>query len=303
MSDGKWLDVDGRAIRISHLDKVLFPKSAFRKRDVLNYYRLVAPWILPHLQGRPLTLKRFPDGIDEPHFFAKRCPSNRPDWIPVIEREDLRYCGVDSLAALIWVVNLAGLELHVPLSRLPELARPDLLVFDLDPGPGAGLLECAEVAFRLKKRLFDDGFDALIKTSGSKGLQLYVRTDRAFADFDELRDYSRSLAVELESARPGQIVSSQKKELRPGKVLIDWSQNSPHKTTVCVYSLRAVDPPRVSAPVSWDELAQALSERDERGLRISPRQMIERLRARGDLFAPLLERAREKSLVARRFAG
>ncbi len=255
------VEIDGRTLSLSNLDKPMYPEAGFAKGHVIDYYTRVSPALLPHLERRPLTLKRYPNGVEGEFFYEKRCPSHAPSWVKKARMIDIDFCRCDDLPTLVWLANLADLELHPSLSKLPEVERPTLMAFDLDPGEGTGLAECCEVALILREALGNLGLDCFAKTSGSKGIQVYVPLNTDGMDYDHgTKRLSNALARHLESQHPKLIVSSQKKELRRGKVLIDWSQNDEHKTTVCVYSLRARERPTVSAPVTWDELPDVETE-------------------------------------------
>jgi bifunctional non-homologous end joining protein LigD len=244
---------------------------------------------LPHLRDRPLTLKRYPNGVDQPYFYEKRCPKHRPPWVTTAEADGIQFCLVNDLASLVWLANLADLELHVPLARAKSYRQPDMVVFDLDPGAPAGLLQCCEVGLLLRG-LFDSlGLRCFAKTSGSKGLQVYLPLNRPGVTYDDTKPFARAVAEVLEREQPDRIVSNMKKSLRPGKVLVDWSQNDPHKTTVCVYSLRAKERPTVSTPVAWEEVEACAKSGDAERLSFDSAAVLRRLEARGDLFAPVLE--------------
>ncbi|HET9752746.1 MAG TPA: non-homologous end-joining DNA ligase [Myxococcales bacterium] len=283
----------GRRLALSNLDKVLYPKAGFTKAQVIDYYLRAAPAVLPHLRDRPLTLKRYPNGVDAPFFYEKNAPSHRPPWVKTAkvwsehnEREMLFVLAQD-VATLAWAANLADLELHVPLHRHRNLDRPDSVVFDLDPGAPADLVQCCEVGLILRDAFERLGLQALAKVSGSKGLQLYVPLNTP-TSYEETKPFARAVADGLAAQRPGLVVSNMKKSLRAGKVLVDWSQNDPHKTTVCVYSLRARERPTVSMPVSWPEVERCLAQRDPSLLSFESSAALERIEERGDLFAPLL---------------
>jgi bifunctional non-homologous end joining protein LigD len=286
--------VDGRQLKLSNLEKVLYPEAGFTKGQVIDYYTRIAPVLLPHLRERPLTLKRYPEGVEAEFFYEKQCPKHRPDWVataPVWSEHNQRtidFCLVNDRATLVWVANLASLELHTALHRAPETSRPDMMVFDLDPGEPAALAECAEVALWLREALDGLGLSSVVKTSGSKGLQLYVPLNTPVT-YDETKGFSRALAQVLERAHPKQVTSNMAKELRRGKVFIDWSQNDEHKTTVCVYSLRAMPEPTVSTPVTWDEVEAAAAAGDPAALRFTADQVVDRVERNGDLFAPVAE--------------
>jgi bifunctional non-homologous end joining protein LigD len=268
----------------------MYPEVGFTKGHVIDYYTRIAPVLLPHLEDRPLTLKRYPNGVDGGHFYEKQCPSHRPDWVrsePVeLSSKTINFCICDELATLVWLANLADLELHPSLSKVPDVERPTLMAFDLDPGPGTGLAECCEVALLLRDALARLELDCFPKTSGSKGLQIYVPLNVEGVDYDHgTKLISNALARHLESEHPKLIVSQQKKELRKNKVLIDWSQNDEHKTTVSVYSLRARERPTVSTPLSWDEVEAG----DADALVFETDDVLARVEELGDLFAPVLE--------------
>jgi len=246
--------------------------------------------LLPHLRDRPLTLKRYPNGVEGGHFYEKQCPSHRPDWVrsePVdLSSKTIQFCVCDDLPTLVWLANLADLELHPSLSKVPEVERPTVMAFDLDPGPGTGLPECCEVALILREALAQLGLECFPKTSGSKGIQVYVPLNVDDVDYDHgTKLLSNALARHLESAHPKLIVSTQKKELRKNKVLIDWSQNDEHKTTVGVYSLRAKERPTVSTPLSWGEVEAG----DPDALVFEAEDVLARVEEHGDLFAPVAE--------------
>ena len=288
------VDVGGKRLTLSNLEKVLYPAVGFTKGQVIDYYTRVAPVVLPHLRGRPLTLKRYPNGVEGEHFYEKQCPSHRPDWVrtaAVWSRRNSRnidFCIVDDLPTLVWAANLADLELHTSLSLAEDIMRPTMMVFDLDPGPPAAIVECAQVGVWLRE-IFDHlGLESFPKTSGSKGLQVYVPLNTP-TSYDETKPFARALAELLEKRHPDLVVSSMLKSLRPGKVLVDWSQNDDHKTTVCVYSLRAKERPTVSTPVTWDEVEEALDAGDPDLLVFYSEDVIERVDAEVDLFAPVIE--------------
>ena len=280
------VEVEGRRLSLSNLDKVLYPRSGFAKGQVIDYYSRVAPAVLPHLRDRPLTLKRYPNGVESQYFYEKNCPSHAPDWVRKERAGEIDYCVCDDLPTLVWLANLADLELHPSLSQVTDMEHPTVMAFDLDPGPGAALAECAEVALLLRDALAALGLDSYPKTSGSKGIQVYVPLNSGEADYRSgTKRLSQALARHLEQQHPQLIVSTQKKELRKGKVLIDWSQNDEHKTTVGVYSLRARERPTVSTPLAWSEL----EEGDPTELVFEAGDVVERVEEHGDLFAPVVE--------------
>ena len=285
------VDVDGRRLRLSNLDKVLYPSAGVTKGEVVDYYSRIAPAVLPHLRGRALTLKRYPNGVDASFFYEKQKPSHAPDWVRSTPIEaggrtiDFVLC--DDLPTLVWLANLADLELHPSLARAEDPDRPTVMAFDLDPGPPAGLDECRQVALLLRDTLAELGLECWAKISGSKGMQVYVplNTEVTYAD---TKPFAHALAQLLERQHADAIVSRMKKSLRGGKVLIDWSQNDRHKTTVAVYSLRARERPTVSTPVTWDEV-----EDGRRKLEFDAEAVLARVADVGDLFAPVLELEQE----------
>jgi bifunctional non-homologous end joining protein LigD len=284
--------VDGRELTLSNLDKVLYRAAGFAKRDVIAYYADLAPVLLPHLDARPLTVTRYPDGTDGKAFFQKQAPAHRPDWVATVavpsERSKrIDFTLVDGPATLVWLANLAALELHVPLARAPALHAPTAVVFDLDPGPPAGVLECARVALWLQGMFERLGLASFVKTSGSKGLQVYLPLG-APASYEQTKPFAHEVAMAVERAQPQLALSRMTKSLRAGKVLIDWSQNDEHKTTVCVYSLRARERPTASTPLDWSELRAALRKGDARTLTFEAAAVRRRVVERGDLFAPVL---------------
>jgi bifunctional non-homologous end joining protein LigD len=266
----------------------MYPAVGFTKGQVIDYYTRIAPALLPHLRDRPLTLKRYPNGVEGGHFYEKRCPSHAPDWVRKEHVQGIDFCICDDVPTLVWLANLADLELHPSLSLADDIDRPTVMAFDLDPGPPAGLAQCCEVAFLLREALARLGLESFAKTSGSKGIQIYVPLNHDGVDYDAgTKALSHALARHLEAQHPKLIVSQQRKELRRGKVLIDWSQNDEHKTTVCVYSLRARERPTVSTPVAWEELE------DPNGLVFEAADVLRRVEEQGDLFAPVVELRQE----------
>jgi bifunctional non-homologous end joining protein LigD len=266
----------------------MYPAVGFTKGEVIDYYTRVAPALLPHLHDRPLTLKRYPNGVEGGYFYEKNCPSHAPDWVRKERVDKIDYCVCDDLATMVWLANLADLELHPSLSLADDIDRPTAMAFDLDPGAPAGIPECCEVAVLLHDALAQLGLESFAKTSGSKGIQVYVPLNVDGVDYDHgTKALSHALARHLESQHPKLIVSQQRKELRRGKVLIDWSQNDEHKTTVCVYSLRARERPTVSTPLMWKELD------DPNALVFETADVLERIERHGDLFAPVAELRQE----------
>jgi len=289
------VDVEGRSLVLTNLAKVMYPETGFTKGHVIDYYLRIAPALLPHIAGRPLTLKRYPDGVTGPHFYAKHAPDHRPSWVRTerlyspgsLSGQDwVRYVIAGDLPTLIWTANLAGLELHTPQWRLPHQGEPDLLVFDLDPGAPATIVECCAVALLLRPLLEELGLEPFAKTSGGKGLQLLASLSGVTAGLssDQASTLARELADQLGREHPGAIISNMKRALRPGKVLIDWSQNNAFKTTVAPYSLRARSKPTVSTPVSWDEITGCERPAD---LVFTSDEVLERVAGHGDLLAPL----------------
>lgn len=288
--------MEGRELTISNLDKVLYPASGFTKGQLIDYYARIAPVMLPHIQDRPLTMKRFPDGVEGPSFFEKHLPSHAPDWVrhvavPGAEGESVEYAVVCDLATLVWAANLATIEFHVPLWRVGRRRRlpgpPDHMVFDLDPGEGATIVECCVVAAHIVEVLDDDNRAAVAKTSGSKGLQVYVPLPEA-TTWDRIRTEAYQMATEIERSRPDLVVSNMRRSLRTKKVLIDWSQNHPAKTTVAAYSLRARPTETVSTPVTWEEVRQCADTGDPDLLRFTAPEVLDRVADGGDLFASVL---------------
>lgn len=289
---GTGVNVGGRELSLSNLEKELWPGTGFTKGDMIDYYARIAPVLLPHLEGRPVTLRRFPNGVDGGSFFEKNCPSHRPPWVSTEVMGDVAYCRVDEAATLVWLANLAAIELHPTLARAPGLDRPTAVVFDLDPGPPADVLTCARVALLLCRTLETLGVHSWVKTSGSKGLQVYAPLNSG-ATYEHTKPWSQALARVMERSHPDLIVTTQDKATRRGKVLIDWSQNTASKTTVSVYSLRARDRPTASTPVSWDEVDDALKAGDGDRLVFDPSEVLARVADDGDLMAPVLRTCQE----------
>ncbi len=278
---------EGRELKITNWDKILYPETGFTKGDLVAYYARIAPAVLPHLQDRPLTLKRYPNGVDQPYFYEKQSPSHRPEWIETVRIGDINYTLAQDRPTLVWLANLADVELHTSLSLQDRVDRPTMMVFDLDPGAPAGLVECCEVALVLRGLFEQLGLQSVAKTSGSKGLQVYVPLN-APTDYRTTKPFSKRVAELLEQRMPEIVVSRMTKRLRPGKVLVDWSQNDEHKTTVNVYSLRARERPTVSTPVSWEEVAACHDRGDEALLTFAYDEVLARVDEQGDLFAPAL---------------
>jgi bifunctional non-homologous end joining protein LigD len=298
------LEVEGRLVRISNPDKVLYP-SGFTKGQAIDYYIRVSDYLLPYLKDRPITMKRYPNGVRAPHFYEKDAPSHTPSWVRTFDvprrgREAvIHYVIVDGLATLVWSANLANLELHPFLHCVPHIDRPTAMVFDLDPGEGANVLDCAKVSSLFKDALEQAGLECWAKVSGSKGLQVYVPLNTPVT-YEQTRGFARALAESLERGHPDLVVAEMAKARRTDKVFIDWSQNSDFKTTVSVYSLRAKrDQPYVSMPVSWEELRRAIRKRSAEALDFDPETALKRLAKHGDLFEPVLKK-RQKLPGARK---
>jgi bifunctional non-homologous end joining protein LigD len=287
---GTTVEVEGRRLTLSNLDKVLYPETGTTKAEVIDYYARIAPVMVPHLAERGVTLRRFPDGVEGNSFFEKRCPGHRPEWIDTVlgpgdRNGDIGYCCLDSAPALVWAANMAALEIHAPMARR-DIETPTLCVFDLDPGPGTSIAECADVGLDIRHVLDGLGLAGFAKTSGSKGMQVYVPLNTPHTHH-EASAFALWVAQLLERAHPDGVVSNMKKSLRKGKVLVDWSQNSRHKTTIAVYSLRARPRPTVSTPVTWDEVEAAAGGEP---LVFETADVLARVAEHGDLFAEALTR-------------
>jgi len=288
------IEIQGHTLRLSNLEKVLYPATGFTKKDVIDYYARIAPAMLPHLAGRALTRKRYPDGVDGEPFFEKNAPMHKPDWVKVApiwsgaSHRTVNYILAEDMATLIWLANLAALELHPSLALAKDVECPTMMVFDLDPGPPANIVQCCQVAMWLREIFEHLKLQSFAKTSGSKGLQLYVPLNTP-TTYDKTKLFARALAQLLEQEHPELVVSDMKKNLRTGKVFVDWSQNDEHKTTVAVYSLRAREHPTVSTPVSWDEVERTLKKKDANLLVFESSQTISRFEKKGDLLEPVLE--------------
>ena len=277
--------VDGRRLSVSNLDKVMYPLTGFTKAQVIDYYVRVAPVMLPHVGDRGVTLRRWPDGVTAESFFEKRCPKHRPEWVPVCRGPGdrggpIEYCRLDSVAALAWSANLAALEIHAPMARCGDVDSPTMVVFDLDPGSPATIIECCQVALQIRAVLDSVDLVAWAKTSGSKGLQLYVPLNRRHSH-EHAAGFALAVAQLLEKRLPALVVSMMKRSLRPGKVFIDWGQNARFKTTIAPYSLRGRDRPTVSTPIGWDELSDGA---DGEPLTFTAPKVLERVEEFGDLF-------------------
>ncbi len=278
---------EGRRLKLSNWDKVLYPETGFTKGDLIAYYARIAPAVLTHLRDRPLTLKRYPNGVEEQFFYEKNSPSHRPDWVQTARMGDIDYTLAQDRPTLVWLANLADIELHTSLALAPAPERPTMMVFDLDPGAPAGLLECAEVALVLRGLFEQLGLQSAAKTSGSKGLQVYVPLNTAVT-YEQTKTFARRIAELLEQRMPELVVSRMTKRLRAGKVLVDWSQNDAHKTTVTVYSARARERPTVSTPVGWEEVERCRGAGDPLLLTFDTDAVLARAAEQGDLFAAVL---------------
>jgi len=292
MSKKAELIVDDRKLQVSNLDKVLYPKAGFTKAQVIDYYIRIAPALLPHVKDRPLTMKRYPDGVEGQFFYEKNCPAHRPKWVQTAKvwsegnQRIMHYCLANDLPTLVWAANLADLELHTSLSRKNNVERPTMMVFDLDPGAPADIVQCCHVGIWLRELLEGMKLKAFAKTSGSKGLQIYVPLNTPVT-YSQTKGLSRSLAQGLEQEHAALVTANMSKAVRKGKVFVDWSQNDEHKTTICVYSLRAKEEPTVSTPVTWSEVENCLKKKRGELLRFRSDQTLARVEKQGDLFEPV----------------
>jgi bifunctional non-homologous end joining protein LigD len=288
------VEIQGKHLKLSNLQKVMYPATGFNKQQVIDYYARIAPAILPHLEGRALTRKRYPDGVDGEPFFEKNAPQYRPEWVKTApiwsegNRRTVHYVLANDLPTLVWLANLAALELHPSLALAEDIKCPTEMVFDLDPGPPANIVQCCQVGLWLREIFEHFGLRSFPKTSGSKGLQIYIPLNTP-TTFDRTKMFSHALAQLLEHEHPDMVVSDMKKKLRTGKVLVDWSQNDEHKTTVAVYSLRAREHPTVSTPVTWEEVEKTLKKKDAEILVFEAPQVVARFEKLGDLFEPMNE--------------
>ena len=294
MRESAMVEIQGKKIKLSNLEKVLYPATGFTKGQVIDYYARIAPVLIPHLAGRALTLKRYPNGVDEEFFFEKNATQHRPDWVKTApiwsegNHRNVNYILANDLPTVVWMANLAAIELHPSLSLAKDVTCPTMMVFDLDPGPPADIVQCCQVGMWLREIFSQFGLQSFPKTSGSKGLQIYVPLNTK-VDYDQTKSFARALARLLEETHPELVVSDMKKALRTGKVLVDWSQNDDHKTTICVYSLRAKERPTVSTPVTWEEVERCLKKQDPKLLVFESQDVLQRVDKMGDLFAPVLE--------------
>jgi bifunctional non-homologous end joining protein LigD len=287
------IEIEGKHLTLSNLDKVLYPAAGFTKGQVIDYYARIGPVLIPHLSGHPLTLKRYPGGVDQEFFFEKNATKHRPDWVKTApiwsagNNRNVHYILANDLATLVWIANLAAIELHPSLSLASDIACPRMMVFDLDPGSPADMVQCCQVGMWLREIFEQFGLQSFPKTSGSKGLQIYVPLNTTVS-YEQTKPFAHALARLLEDRHRDLVVSDMKKQLRVGKVLLDWSQNDEHKTTVGVYSLRARERPTVSTPLKWEEVELALRKKNAKLLVFEAGQVLERVERFGDLFSPLL---------------
>jgi bifunctional non-homologous end joining protein LigD len=297
VADSRQVEVDGRELKLTNLDKVLYPETGFTKGEMVDYYAKVAEAMVPHLSGRAVTLRRFPEGVDDldSAFFEKRCPKHRPKWVKTTtvvagpRSGKIDFCVCDGRPTLVWMAQLAAIELHPSLSIGRAPARPTLLAFDLDPGPPADIVDCCRVALRLREMFGHFGVESFPKTSGSKGMQVYVPLNQKKMSYDLTKPFAKAIAQLLEKQTPDKVVSKMKKVERADKVFVDWSQNHRSKTTIAVYSLRARERPTVSTPLRWDEVETAADSGDGSPLVFEAGDVLERIEDQGDLFAPVLE--------------
>ena len=301
MGEDRQVEVDGKELKLTNLDKVLYPEVGFTKGQMVDYYAKVAPAIVPHLRGRAVTLRRFPEGVDDldSAFFEKRCPKHRPKWVKTTRVQagpnagKIDFCVCDSLPTLVWMAQLAAIELHPSLSLGRAPKRPTVLAFDLDPGPPADVVDCARVALRLRDVLAQLELESFVKTSGSKGMQLYVPLNTKVT-YEETRPFAQALAQLIAKQTPDEVLAKMgKKTDRSGKVLIDWYQNNERKTTISVYSLRARERPTCSTPVTWAEVEAVAESGEGSSLVFEAADVIQRIEEHGDLFAPVLELEQE----------
>jgi bifunctional non-homologous end joining protein LigD len=292
------VEIEGKHLSLTNLDKVLYPATGFTKGQVIDYYARIAPVLLPHLKEHPLTLKRYPGGVDQEYFFEKNATKHRPDWVKTVpvwsegNQRDVNYILANDLPTLVWTANLAAIELHPSLSLAKDIMCPRSIVFDLDPGAPANIVQCCQVGIWLRDIFEHFGLQSFPKTSGSKGLQVYVPLNSP-TSYDVTKPFAHALARLLENEHRDFVVSDMKKELRVGKVFVDWSQNDEHKTTISVYSLRAREHPTVSTPVKWEEVEQTLKKKDATLLVFEAGQVLDRVQKMGDLFEPL-EKLKQK---------
>ncbi len=288
------ITVADQELTVSNLDKIFYPATGFTKGDVIDYYLAIAPLMMPHLVGRPINLRRYPDGVEGESFFQKECPLPGPEGVTISPRyseykdDEVNYCVIQDAAGLVWVANLASIEVHTYLARASNWERPTQMVFDLDPGEPAGLLDSARVALRLREELAEMDLQGFAKTSGGKGIHLAVPLNTSVT-YEQTKEFARALAGRLADADPEHVVMNMRKDLREGKVLVDWSQNEVHKSTVCVYSLRARERPTVSTPLAWEELEEAVDQQEGRRMVFEAQEVLKRVERLGDLYEPVLK--------------
>ncbi|MGB9072272.1 MAG: non-homologous end-joining DNA ligase [Terriglobales bacterium] len=302
------VEVQGRKLKLSNLEKVLYPAAGFTKGQVIDYYVRIAPVLVPHLAGRPLTMKRYPEGVNQEFFFEKNAPMHRPEWVKTApiwsdsNHRTIHFILADDLATLVWIANLASLELHPSLSLAEDIATPTMIVFDLDPGPPATVVECTQVGLWVRDIFAHFGLQSFPKTSGSKGLQIYVPLNTK-TSYEQTKPFAHAVARLLEQEHPELVVSDMKKAVRSNKVFVDWSQNDEHKTTIAVYSIRARERPTVSTPVTWDEVEQARRKKDPQRLVFEAADVLARVEKMGDLFGPVLRLKQKLPQLAGLAAG
>jgi bifunctional non-homologous end joining protein LigD len=292
MSAPTIVEVQGRKLKLTNLEKVLYPAAGFTKGQVVDFYVRIAPVLVPHLAGRPLTMKRYPEGVDQEYFFEKNAPMHRPDWVKTApvwsgsNRRTIHFILANDLPTLVWIANLASIELHPSLALAADIATPTMIVFDLDPGPPANIVQCAQVGLLVRKIFDHFGLQSFPKTSGSKGLQIYVPLNTK-TSYEQTKSFAHAIARLLEQEHPDLVVSDMKKAVRTNRVFVDWSQNDQHKTTISIYSLRARERPTVSTAVTWDEVEQALKKKDAASLVFEAKDVLARMEKMGDLFEPV----------------
>jgi bifunctional non-homologous end joining protein LigD len=292
MSAPTIVEVEGRKLKLTNLDKVLYPATGFTKGQVVDFYARIAPVLLPHLAGRPLTMKRYPEGVDQEYFFEKNAPMHRPDWVKTVpvwsegNHRTIHFILCNDLPTLVWIANLASIELHPSLSLAKDIAIPTMIVFDLDPGPPANIVQCAQVGLWVREIFEHFGLQSFPKTSGSKGMQIYIPLNTK-TSYEQTKPFAHAIARLLEHEHPQLVISDMKKAVRTNKVFVDWSQNDQHKTTISVYALRARERPTVSTPITWEEVEQALKKKDAERLVFEAKDVLARVEKMGDLFAPV----------------
>src|SRR5580704_3840692 len=308
MSTPTIVEVEGRKLKLTNLDKVLYPATGFTKGQVIDFAVRIAPALLPHLAERALTMKRYPEGVDHEYFFEKNAPMHRPDWVKTTpiwsegNHRTVHYILANDLPTLVWIANLASIELHPSLSLATDIATPTMIVFDLDPGPPANIIQCAQVGLWVRDIFNHFGLQSFPKTSGSKGMQIYIPLNTKIS-YEQTKSFAHAIARLLEHEHPDLVVSDMKKAVRTNKVFVDWSQNDQHKTTISVYSLRARERPTVSTPVAWEEVEQALKKKDAGRLVFEAKDVLARVEKMGDLFAPVQKLKQELPQLAGLAAG